>query len=419
VYIASLNNEYSGNNIIDELFDSSDGFDRGFTQETNLPNMTPQSILSLGRLIEICAKKNDPGFSLEELVQELYYFLTGDDIEYMTDIMDYFKKGKDPYFVLDDDVAARFGLPSENNEALWNYLSYDTVVFSTLSDTDTFSYIQCTGIKNHIIESPYLAPAYTTHFNDDYTSYILDFNSSELDLNRMAAIKVLIERDENFTGSSYTTKLFISGKDAMDLNDLDYTGEFIQFLDLNNAGFDVSSGNKILYELEKDNGNFSDHIYRMLEDKDVDYFTNEKIEKESYAFFFFLIPHEDNVPVDNIVLEDTYTGSISFDGDILLYDIDVPEDVTIAKLEITLKCLIADDNSFADYDLYVKWDSPPTFTDYYDHSNNWDSDSEAVTINHPSSGTWYVMVYKFDGDGIPLSDFCGYYPAILNCGQLL
>ncbi|MBN2444720.1 MAG: fibronectin type III domain-containing protein [Spirochaetales bacterium] len=402
LFIASLNNRYSADNLLNDIIESSNNCDRDYKQVDNLPNVTNKSIISLGRIIELFTKKNNPGFSREEMVKELYNFITGRDLEYSTDILDYFKSdgGKDPYFVLNDAVCERFGLPNNNNNnnSLWDYLSYDTVFFSSLYDNTPVPSIKCTGLKNHIISSPYLDFSHTNHFEANYSQYKINFDSSNLDLSRMVAIKVLIERNKKTFGTSYTTKLFISGKDAMDLNELDTSGDYIRFLALSDAGFDITTTKEIVYNLDKDTGNFSDHIYKLLKDTTTNNTTNLKIENETYAFFFFLIPHIDNIPEDTSVIEGSNPGYLYGDGDFILYSIEVPAGITIPKLEITLECY------GNDYDMYIQDVGCPIFTNedvsnYRYCSESWGGDDEFITIPFPSSGTWCVLVRSWSGKG--------------------
>jgi hypothetical protein len=54
--------------------------------------------------------------------------------------------------------------------------------------------------------------------------------------------------------------------------------------------------------------------------------------------------------------------------------------------------------SNADFDLYVKKGSKPSISSS-DYSSTGSSSSERVTLNQPSSGTWYVLVISRSGSG--------------------
>ncbi|MBN1699009.1 MAG: fibronectin type III domain-containing protein, partial [Spirochaetales bacterium] len=400
LYISSLNNKCDAESLLYELLDNGNYYDRDYKQgyeQSNLPN---ESIINLGKIVELFGKKENPGYTLQELVKGLYYFLTGKECEYSTDILKYFEGegGRDPYFRLDSDVLKRFGLPNASNDSLWDYLSYDTVVFSSIYDNDIIWPIKCTGLHNHILYSPYLDYFYTNHCEENYSRYMIEFNNSELDLERMVAIKVLLERKKTFPEDIYTAKIFISGKDVIRLNDLDPTGgEYIKFINLNESGFNVMSDNQIIYDIKKDDGNFKYHIYKLFGDtNDDDIIHNEKLEKEIYSFFFFLIPHKENLPEINQKIVQKISGSLN-GHDSIPYKIVVPDNEIYDDLEITVTC----PGGVTDFDIYIQYESLPVInngvvTDYCAYGKNTGDDK--VNITFPSSGTWWVLVYNFSGN---------------------
>gem|GEM_PF-1450909 len=85
------------------------------------------------------------------------------------------------------------------------------------------------------------------------------------------------------------------------------------------------------------------------------------------------------------------TGSLSDTGQKAYFYITIPSGKSQFKIELT-------GPSGTDFDLYVKLGSTPS-TSSYDYRSIGSTSTETITINSPSAGTWYIMVYSHSGSG--------------------
>ncbi len=88
-----------------------------------------------------------------------------------------------------------------------------------------------------------------------------------------------------------------------------------------------------------------------------------------------------------------YSGSLSGTGDKDYVTITVPAHT--ARLDLSLD---GGSNDEIDFDLYVKYGSEPT-RDNYDYKSSSHRAFEAVGIDYPAEGKWYIMVYAASGGG--------------------
>ena len=86
----------------------------------------------------------------------------------------------------------------------------------------------------------------------------------------------------------------------------------------------------------------------------------------------------------------TVGGHLDGDDDTVLYTIQVAPNAVYMRSILTCP-------SSADFDLYGKVGAPPS-TDFYDW-RGFSTTGEDVTYGSPFSGTWYIMVHSWDGNG--------------------
>lgn len=104
-----------------------------------------------------------------------------------------------------------------------------------------------------------------------------------------------------------------------------------------------------------------------------------------------LIDYESELPIDNSVPSDIEFGSLS-EGEYDMYSFWVYySDATELNLDLS-------GPTYADFDLYLKRGSQPSLYSY-DYSSVSTTSDESITVNHPATGIWYVMVYAYYGSG--------------------
>jgi len=86
------------------------------------------------------------------------------------------------------------------------------------------------------------------------------------------------------------------------------------------------------------------------------------------------------------------SDSLSATGQKEYYTVSVPT----GKATLTVQTY--DTSSGYDFDLYVRYGANPT-TSTYDSRGYTSSSSETCTINNPTAGTYYIMVYSYSGSG--------------------
>ncbi|MEM3512803.1 MAG: M14 family zinc carboxypeptidase [Thermoplasmata archaeon] len=92
-----------------------------------------------------------------------------------------------------------------------------------------------------------------------------------------------------------------------------------------------------------------------------------------------------------LISGETKSATINTPGEKMYFHIIVPSSVSCLTIE-----LLGPDSVV--FDLYVRLNSNPS-TSAYDYRSVRSGSTETITLSSPQSGTWYIMVYAYSGNG--------------------
>ncbi|MBN2619207.1 MAG: hypothetical protein JXR64_12920, partial [Spirochaetales bacterium] len=294
----TLDNEIDTNLIWDDLkiniVSLKNNDDRQYKTLPDLyedTNLSKQSIVSLSSMFKIFSDSDYGSENMLQIAYDIYEIVTGKEVEHFSDlgaIFEYSSDGETHLLFTPNDlkdnwhdglnIANKWGFPGSGpfDTDKWDYLSNETLIFSTLKDSHSVEEIRWTGLDNTIYYNP-ISDNIENNTPPIDKEYKMSFNNG-LNLNQSIAVKLVITKAKD----DFYVRIFVSGQIPANFSK-QFNSEYVKFLNLTDSGF-TTSDTEIIYNPTNDKGQFWNYMYSLLSKE------SSKEDIEAYTYFLFLTP---------------------------------------------------------------------------------------------------------------------------------